>query len=133
MQSCSPRYNLAGFLLGTILVITVGSIATVESSAAPHQPVAEGASLFTSSGCPQCHGPTGLGTEKAPSLRDVPKHLNAEQTHTQIHDGGKLMPPFGEALTEEQIAALVEFLQAKNGWKLVEASALKDSPPPSPQ
>ena len=95
------------------------------SSAGSKETVAEGAALFSSSGCPQCHGPEGMGTAKAPSLRDVPKQLTPEQTHTQIHDGGKQMPPFGEALTEEQIAALVDFLHAKDGWKLVPATASK--------
>jgi mono/diheme cytochrome c family protein len=66
-----------------------------------------------------------LGTAKAPSLREVRKQLSADQTHTQIHDGGKTMPPFGEALTEAQIAALVDFLHSKDGWKLVEATAGK--------
>jgi mono/diheme cytochrome c family protein len=78
-----------------------------------------GAVLFGSSGCPYCHGPGGVGTERAPSLRDVGKRLKDEQIRHQIHDGGRMMPPFGEALTEEEIARLSAFLQAKDAWNLV--------------
>jgi ubiquinol-cytochrome c reductase cytochrome b subunit len=81
--------------------------------------VAAGAALFTSSGCTQCHGPAGEGTAKGPSLRDLRKRLKPEATQKQIHDGGGNMPPFGEALTKDQISSLVDFLQSKNGWKLV--------------
>lgn len=66
-----------------------------------------------------------MGTVRAPSLRDIRKQMSPEQTRTQIHDGGKSMPPFGEALTDAQIAALVDFLHAKNGWKLVPVMASK--------
>lgn len=133
MQSCNSRHAFAGGLLGATLLLGVGFLVPLQSAAGSREGVAEGAALFATSGCTQCHGPIGLGTEKAPSLRDVPKHMNAEQTHTQIHDGGKMMPPFGDALTDEQIAALVDFLHSKNGWKLVEATAQKESPSPAPQ
>lgn len=87
----------------------------------------DGPTLFTNSGCPQCHGPEGLGTEKAPSLRDVRKRKTEEQIRSQIKEGGKSMPPFGEALTDNQISTLVEFLHSKNGWKKMPASIPKQT------
>jgi mono/diheme cytochrome c family protein len=81
--------------------------------------VKAGAVLFGKSGCPFCHGPAGMGTERAPSLRDAHKHLSDEQIRHQIHDGGQMMPPFGEALTADEIAHLATFLRAKNAWNLV--------------
>lgn len=81
--------------------------------------VKAGAVLFGKSGCPFCHGPAGMGTERAPSLRDVYKRLNDQQIRHQIHDGGQMMPPFGEALTEDEIAHLSAFLRAKDAWNLV--------------
>jgi mono/diheme cytochrome c family protein len=97
------------------------SAATVAGHSASTQPdsVAAGAAIFTNSGCTQCHGPTGEGTAKAPSLRDLHKRMKPDATRKQIHDGGANMPPFGDALTDDQINSLVDFLQSKNGWKLV--------------
>ena len=60
-----------------------------------------------------------MGTAKGPSLRDLRKRRKPDATRKQIHDGGTNMPPFGDALTDDQIGALVDFLQAKNGWKLI--------------
>lgn len=87
--------------------------------------VKAGAVLFGTSGCQFCHGPAGMGTERAPSLRDVPKRLNDEQIRHQIHDGGQMMPPFGEALTGDEIAHLSVFLRAKDAWNLVPPPAEK--------
>jgi|SRR5580765_4665866 len=86
------------------------------TSADPKPSPEQGAALFTSSGCPQCHGPNGLGTVKAPSLRDVRKRKSDDEVRIQIKDGGKVMPPFGEALTDPQIESLVQFLRSKKAW-----------------
>ena len=86
--------------------------------------VKAGAVLFGTSGCTFCHGPAGMGTERAPSLRDVSRRLSDEQIRHQIHDGGQMMPPFGEALSGDEIAHLSAFLRAKDAWSLVPA------PPP---
>ncbi len=66
-----------------------------------------------------------MGTERAPSLRGVSKRLNDEQIRHQIHDGGQMMPPFGEALTQDEIAHLSAFLRAKDAWNLLPAPASK--------
>lgn len=79
----------------------------------------EGAVLFGKSGCPFCHGPQGFGTEKAPNLREVRKRKTDEEIARQIHDGGKMMPPFADALTEDEIHSLVLFLRAEDGWLLL--------------
>ena len=123
MQSSGPHRVFTLCVLAACLAVAFAF--PFPSSAGSKETVAEGAALFSSSGCPQCHGPAGMGTAKAPSLRDVRKSLSAEQTRTQIHDGGKQMPPFGEALSDAQIAALVDFLHAKDGWKLVPVAASK--------
>ena len=75
-----------------------------------------GRELFATSGCTHCHGDTGLGTDKGPSLRDLRKHMSADQVRHQIHDGGQSMPPFADALTDEQITKLVAFLRSKAPW-----------------
>lgn len=87
----------------------------------------DGSTLFAVSGCTQCHGATGLGTGKGPSLREVRRELTEEQMRLQIKEGGRTMPPFGEALTDPQIASLIKFLRSKNAWKEQPATASKSS------
>ena len=104
-------------IIAAIAVLMVGAALGKNSLvAAQSNATAEGATLFTTSGCPQCHGPEGLGTVKAPSLRDVRKRKTDDQVRLQIKEGGKSMPPFGGALTDEQIASLVQFLRSKKAW-----------------
>ena len=90
------------------------------NGAQPAPPSAkDGAALFATSGCPFCHGPQGAGTDKAPNIRDVRKRKTDEEIFHQIHDGGKMMPPFADALTEDEIHSLVLFLRAEDGWAMV--------------
>ncbi|AFL89135.1 cytochrome c, mono- and diheme variants family [Terriglobus roseus DSM 18391] len=95
-----------------------------QASAAPSDQVTppsakDGAALFKASGCPFCHGPQGFGTDKAPNLREVRKRKTDEEIFHQIHDGGKMMPPFADALTENEIRSLILFLRAEDGWTLL--------------
>jgi mono/diheme cytochrome c family protein len=103
----------AAGVLFPVAMMSQQSDAAAQVKPSPEQ----GAALFISSGCPQCHGPEGLGTAKAPSLRDIRKRKNDDEVRHQIKEGGKVMPPFGEALTDPQIESLVEFLRSKKAWK----------------
>jgi mono/diheme cytochrome c family protein len=70
--------------------------------------------LFAEKGCVYCHGVNGVGIpNKAPSLLTVGKRLTKGAIARQIHDGGKGMPAFGEALQPDEITALVEMLAKK--------------------
>jgi mono/diheme cytochrome c family protein len=75
-----------------------------------------GAVLFRDKGCAYCHGAGGAGGKKAPSLADIRNDKNwpPDQITTQILNGGQKMPPFGDSLTDPQIAQLVAYLRAKN-------------------
>ena len=74
-----------------------------------------GAALYRDKGCPQCHGADLKGNKKGPSLADIQNDVAwpAEKITKQITDGGPKMPPFGESLTDPEIAQLVAFLRAK--------------------
>ena len=74
----------------------------------------DGAALFASSGCGHCHGDMGEGTSKGPSLQNLRKKLNADAATKQIKEGGKTMPPFGDALSDQQIEELVKFLRSRH-------------------
>ena len=109
------RHCCAG-LLALGFALSGAALFVPASAAASTAPVEDGAALFASSGCTQCHGPAGLGTEKGPSLRDVRKRLSEAQMQHQIHDGGQAMPAFGDALTQPQIGSLIAFLRSKKAW-----------------
>jgi mono/diheme cytochrome c family protein len=83
-----------------------------------------GAVLFRDKGCAYCHGAMGVGGKKAPALTTIrtDKAWPPEKITTQILNGGQKMPPFGDSLTDAQIAQLVAWLRAKN----------RPVPPPAP-
>ena len=101
--------------------------ATAHASAPPSaadQP--SGAVLFHEKGCEHCHGVNGVGIPgKAPSLLTVGKRLKKDAIEKQIHDGGKNMPAFGDALQPDEITALVDMLAKQK-------KAPKHLPPPVP-
>jgi len=83
-----------------------------------------GAGLYRDKGCPQCHGADLNGNKKGPSLADIRTDpaWPAEKITKQIMDGGQKMPPFGDSLTDQEIAQIVAFLRAKD----------RPAPPPAP-
>jgi mono/diheme cytochrome c family protein len=74
-----------------------------------------GAVLFRDKGCAYCHGVGGTGGKKAPSLVDIRKNTmwTPAKMVEQITNGGQKMPPFGDSLTDQEIAQLVAYLRAK--------------------
>ena len=94
-----------------------------------------GAILFRDKGCAFCHGPGGVGTAKAPSLVDLRKNKlwSPDKITNQITNGGQKMPPFGDALTDKEIAQLVAYLRAKNRPALPPAPAPAPAPAPPAQ
>ncbi len=74
-----------------------------------------GAILFRDKGCAHCHGDTLEGTKKAPSIKDIDKDKTwtTAKITDQILNGGQKMPPFSDSLTDDEIAQLVAYLQAK--------------------
>jgi len=75
-----------------------------------------GAILFRDKGCAYCHGAGGIGTKKAPSLVDIrqDKQWPPQRIADQILNGGKTMPPFRDALSDQEIQQLVAYLRAKD-------------------
>jgi mono/diheme cytochrome c family protein len=83
-----------------------------------------GAALYRDKGCVQCHGADLNGNKKGPALADIHNDpaWPAEKITKQIRDGGQKMPPFGDSLTDPEIAQLVAFLCAKDRPALPPAS-----------
>jgi enediyne biosynthesis protein E4 len=103
----SASATLAGFML---VSARVGTVAAKEAKTpAPET----GAMLFHERGCEHCHGADRAGTEKAPSLTAVGRHLPSQAIAKKIEQGGGGMPAFGEVLQPDEIKLLVDYLTAK--------------------
>jgi mono/diheme cytochrome c family protein len=68
--------------------------------------------------CSTCHALDGEGATVAPDLSHVGAKHDARWLHEWITDPTAVqfdatMPPFGERLTEEQMAAIVNYLAAR--------------------
>ncbi|MCP4139736.1 MAG: cytochrome c [Chloroflexi bacterium] len=66
--------------------------------------------------CATCHGATGEGHAKiqsAPALNSSEHawHHADGQLQRLITDGGKIMPSFGEKLTDDEIVAVIRYFQ----------------------
>ena len=75
-----------------------------------------GAVLFRDKGCAYCHGAGGSGGHRGPDLSGLrtDKLWPPEKISHQILNGGQKMPPFGDSLTDQEIAELVAYLRAKH-------------------
>lgn len=101
------------FVLLTTLLVSLAIPARASSSKADEE---AGAVLFRDKGCAYCHGAGGAGGKKAPSLMGLrtDKAWPPANITKQILNGGQKMPPFGDSLTDTEIAQLVAYLRAKN-------------------
>jgi alcohol dehydrogenase (cytochrome c) len=72
-------------------------------------PAASGAQIF-SDNCESCHGHEGAGGHIGPNLQksSVAEHL--DQVEKQVRNGGGAMPPFGGALSDQQIQAVARYV-----------------------
>lgn len=115
---CGPVRSAAGraLLVGAAVCLVVASCSfspTPTAHAASKAVRRQGAAVFHEKGCEHCHGVDGIGTDKGPDLSGVGRQLHKPEIAKQIHDGGKEMPAFGDALTDDEIQQLVEYLAAK--------------------
>jgi mono/diheme cytochrome c family protein len=99
--------------LGCMVTASVGMLQLPSAYASSKADRELGAAVFHEKGCEQCHGVDGVGTERGPDLSSVGRLLHPPEIQRQIHDGGKQMPAFGEALTSDEIQQLVAFLGTK--------------------
>ena len=114
---------LAILTLVSVLVIATAAFAAGKSHPTKADEIA-GELLFQRQDCAHCHGPEGIGGRRAPPLTNLHKNKvwTPEKITHQILNGGLKMPPFGDSLTDPQVAQLVAYLTAKH----------KPKPPPAP-
>lgn len=73
----------------------------------------EGEGIF-SSNCAECNGANGQGGQ-GPALSGNTKLKNTGHVVTQISYGGHGMPPFGDQLSDEQLAAVATYIRTSFG------------------
>ena len=123
---------MTAFALSLAILILTGPSKSVSAASGAGQSNARnrGAELFATRGCAHCHGAAGVGGGRGPDLQEVRKRLKASQIATQIHDGGKSMPPYGDDLTPAELNDLVEYLRAKR--KFIAPAPPPANPPGAP-
>jgi ubiquinol-cytochrome c reductase cytochrome b subunit len=77
-------------------------------------PIAEGARLFHTKGCEDCHRISGSGGQRGPDLTAVGDRLDADQITIRILNGGTNMPSFAGFLAPTEMNALRAFLQSRD-------------------
>lgn len=84
--------------------------ATGEEVEVPEGDAAAGAEVWNSAGCGSCHTLEAAGSSGTvgPNLDEA--QPSPEKTFVQVRDGGAAMPPFGDQLTEQQIADVTAYV-----------------------
>jgi ubiquinol-cytochrome c reductase cytochrome b subunit len=75
----------------------------------------QGAALFQSKNCRNCHALGGSGGERGPDLTAVGVRLTRDQLIDQVSNGtpgGGNMPAYGRQISPAEMTALVEFLES---------------------
>lgn len=70
----------------------------------------QGAIIFQSMQCRNCHSIGGRGGQRGPALDSVATRLTEDQLIRQVVQGGGNMPAYGKSLSPPEITALVLFL-----------------------
>ena len=70
----------------------------------------QGALVFESKQCHNCHALDDIGGQRGPALDAVAVRLTSDQLVRQVLQGGGNMPAYGKNLTPAETTALVAFL-----------------------
>jgi mono/diheme cytochrome c family protein len=97
-------------LLRSALVFALASVSCFPGLAESAKQ--RGSSTFVDNGCQHCHTIHGQGGIKGPDLSGVGRTLNKTQIRTQITQGGRQMPSFGDILKASEVDDLVAYLHS---------------------
>jgi ubiquinol-cytochrome c reductase cytochrome b subunit len=122
-------------VLAVIVIYTVLGVLTYQGATAPWSPKMtawsgdpipeslvrdstplrlQGAALFQSKSCRNCHALEGVGGQRGPDLTAVGTRLTRGQLIDQVSNGtpgGGNMPAYGKQISPAEMTALIEFLE----------------------
>jgi ubiquinol-cytochrome c reductase cytochrome b subunit len=73
--------------------------------------VRQGAVIFQSKQCRNCHAVGGVGGQRGPALDLVATRMTEDEMIRQVLQGGGNMPAYGKNLSPPEVTALVSFLE----------------------
>ena len=73
--------------------------------------VRQGAVIFQSKQCRNCHSLGGVGGQRGPALDSIATHMPEDQMIRQVLRGGGNMPAYGKNLSPAELTALLSFLK----------------------
>lgn len=103
--------------VGTLWVAGRRSPWSPDFNARPLSSRSDGALLFHSKGCENCHRISGQGGRRGPDLSTVGDRLTADQITIRILNGGNNMPAYAGNLKPEEMNVLRVFLQSRTEAK----------------
>jgi ubiquinol-cytochrome c reductase cytochrome b subunit len=71
----------------------------------------QGAVVFQSKQCRNCHSIAGVGGQRGPALDLIAVRMTEDQMIRQVLQGGGNMPAYGKNLSPPEVTALVAFLK----------------------
>lgn len=81
----------------------------------PEEMMTAGATIFATN-CSMCHGPQGAGdVGPGPKLANNQLLGNTQFVITQVEHGGRVMPPFGNKLSDSEVAAVLTYIRGSWG------------------
>jgi mono/diheme cytochrome c family protein len=94
---------------------TSGGAAATEPAETGGSEAADGAAVFASAGCKNCHTLKAAGAtgNVGPNLDELMPE--EEQVAAQVANGGGGMPAFGDKLSDEQIEAVAQYVSQNAG------------------
>ena len=122
----SPRALLVRFALGSLAGACLLGFATVPGAAqakdgtfsSPARFMPRDGEVLYRSSCQACHMAEGQGASGAgvyPALARNPKLRTAKYPVFLVVNGTRAMPPFGDQMDDEQVAAVVNYLRSHFG------------------
>ena len=137
-MSCRcPRHRRPVAVLGVVALYTALGVLTYQGATSPWSPVMtawsadpvpedmvrrstllelQGAAVFQSKDCRNCHALNGVGGKRGPDLTTVGIRLTRDQLIDQVSNGtpgGGNMPAYGKQLSPAEMSALADFLASR--------------------
>lgn len=128
-RSCARRATLAASLAAAAIPAAVAQPSDFRFANPARFMAQTGAALYADI-CQGCHMPEGNGAVGAgayPALARNPRLANAGYPLLLVINGRNAMPPFGDLLTDEQVAAVVNYVRSHFGNAFADEATAADA------